>query len=201
MKHAILPAVVVLVLISCTTIRVGSYRLADPDVVYDTDFSSDDGLLKNEDRKVYDIRDGIFTMSGHTGVAFAQEYGYNSVTSLRIKFGEPIEQNWFGNINLLNRGEVRLIVEFHRNGVVIASRFAGQSIRHAKSEIMLQPGSWYDIDVVVQNKEIIVIIDGNDVVRAAADPKLPDAGRLWLESGGHYSIDRLRIVIFSTLSH
>ena len=164
------------------------------EVIYETDFSADDGAFRYGDGEINEIQDGILHLKKGAGeVAWAgldMAVGNNSITTFRIKFGQPVE----AHINFLMREGDRLLLYFGENSIHYNSYLDSNMTEHAEKKTNLKSDSWYEITVSIIDYKVTVSIDDVELGTVAIDNRLPMEGNMGFECHEEYWVDDLRIV-------
>ncbi len=190
--RAVIILIILTGLIACAT---GTGGRGAGTVVYENDFSADDGAFEFHGGEINRIEDGVLHLrKGDAEAAWTvltePLYGDNSDTSFKIKFGDPV----FAHLNFLRMEDTRLLIHVMENHIVFASNYQGENVAEDGFEVNLVPERWYEFTVSIRSPWTTIYIDGTKVGTAGFSGQLPKKGHLAFESHAEYWIDDLRIV-------
>lgn len=145
-------------------------------LIYETNFSKDDGAFRFGEGEMNEIQDGSLHLRKGSGEAAWAEldrfFGNNSTTTFRIKFGDLV----FAHLNFLDRQGDRLLLHFVENQIVVHSILNQEGVSVSELEVSFTPGSWYDVAVSIIDYKVKVSIDGVEIGTVAIDNRLPVEG-------------------------
>ena len=173
----------------------GQGKSGDMELVYESDFSSDNGAFRYGEGEINEIQKGVLHLkkgtSDRTGWAGLDKiFGNNSTTTFRIKFGEPVE----AHINFLQRNGDRLLLHFGENFLAVHSFLNHEGEFLGSLDVTLISGSWYDFSVSIIDYKVSISINDVELGTVAIDNRLPPEGNMSFECHEEYWIDDLRIV-------
>ncbi len=164
--------------------------------VYETDFSRDDDAFVYElIGKVNEIKKGVLHLkgisaSGKTAMArLERQFGNNSITEFRIKFGKQIDVG----IRFLWMEDDRIILVFNEDGINIVSYLDDKKVSESRNTIRLDSGRWYDVRVSIEHYTVTVWIDEEQICIIMVDSQLPSKGFLSFGTDQELWLDDLRI--------
>ena len=187
--RAILILLIAAGLVACATSGTGK---ENGTVIYENDFSTDDGTFEVQGEESTRIEDGILhIVKGDPWVVLREPvFGNNTDTSFRIKFGDPV----FVHLNFLLGDEKRLLMHVMDQYIVFHSNIHNEAAEQSALEVSLVSGQWYEFTVSIRDTRVTLRIDGEEAGTAEFDGRLPDRGHLAFEAHGEYWIDNLKIV-------
>ncbi len=160
-------------------------------VIYENDFSSDDGAFEFHGGEINRVEDGVLHLKGDAWSVLTEPlFGDNSDTTFRIKFGDPV----FVHLNFLIEGEKRLLMHVMDQNIVFHSNINNKAVESEGFEVALLPDRWYEFTVSIRDPRVTVSIDGEEAGSVKYHPSLPPRGHLAFEAHGEYEIDNLRVV-------
>ena len=190
---------------SCASMKLVNYEAVNPKVLYETDFSQDDGMFDFYLRgEILEIKDGVMHLKGKPDGTAAHAYfkipfGRNSITSLKFKISKYGPE---GFLNFLSGGHdlnTRIAIIMRRSSFGVFAWVNGKSVYNKfYSNKSLAPGKWHDITVSIQNDTLKLFINGRSSLNAPLDEKLPLKGYLNLECHKEMWIDDLKVVEVDT---
>ena len=193
--NVIITIIIALTIVSCASVEHEKSEAME--LVYETDFSSDDGDFKYGGGEINEIQKGVLHLkkgkADRTGRAgLKRVYGNNSTTTFRIKFGEPV----FAHINFLQRErDALLMCFFNEKRLDLNSYLDGNITKHTEKKINVKSGRWYDVAVSIIDYSVTVSIDGVEIGTIAVDNRLLAEGYMNFECHeDEFWVDDLRIV-------
>jgi len=193
MLNAIITVIIALAIVSCASVEHEKSEAME--LVYETDFSTDDGAFKHDSGEINEIKKGVLhlkkgTADGPAWAGLDRIFGNNSTSTFRIKFGERV----FAHINFLQREGDRLLLHFVESNIVFASILDGEGTSEDGIDVKLNSGRWYDVAVSIIDYNVSVSIDGVKIGTIAVDNRLPAEANMSFECHEEYWVDDLRIV-------
>ncbi|UCB47293.1 MAG: hypothetical protein JSV25_07755 [Spirochaetota bacterium] len=173
------------------------------DLLYETDFSYDDGAFNREQRGVVnEIKDGMLHLKGFGDAKVATAelkklYGDNSETSFRIKFGaKRIKVEALAEVDFLclRQYKNRFIVDFFEDRLELNTRIAGKTVERTSIPAAFSIGRWYDVQVTIKDYRLSISIDGKHMKTISLDRRLPLQGYLTFSAHEEFWVDDLKIV-------
>ena len=167
-------------------------------VIYENDFSTDDGAFEFNGGEINRIEDGVLhLMQGDAEDAWTvltePLFGDNSDTIFRIKFGDPIS----AHLNFLLMENSRLLIHVKENHINFGSDHLGKNVANDGFEVSLVPERWYEFTISIRAPWATIYIDGEKAGTAGFTGRLPERGHLAFEAHAEYWIDDLKIVELS----
>ena len=184
---------------SCASMKLVNYEAVNPKVLYETDFSQDDGMFDFNPRgEILEIKDGVMHLKGKPDgpaahASFKVPFGRNSVTSLKFKISKDGPA---GFLNFLSSRDLntRFVIIMRSSNFHV---FAWVNVKTVYNKFYegksLTPGKWHDITVSIQNDTLKLFINGRSFLKAPLDEKLPLKGQLHLECHKEMWVDDLKI--------
>jgi Curli production assembly/transport component CsgG/Laminin G domain len=185
-------------LISVLTVITGCVSSKDlpeqsgGEVLYETDFSAEDG--KYELHPGLELSGGTLKFTGENPhCRFSIPYGQDSITELRL-FRSSVDTN--AEIHLLHDHEKSSYIyySFREDEVYLSMGLGGEKLLDRHADYPVRHGEWHDIRMELINGESTLYIDGNKVLSASIDPRLPEKGEFLPAAFNSMEIDDLRIV-------
>jgi len=176
--------------------REEQVAVARGNILYETDFSRDDGAFNPLERgEINEIREGVLHLKaaedGRVAWAYLKKfYGNNSATKFRIEFAKQVK----AHVNLLQMKGDRLLVYFGENHLEFITFLNNKEIQSYSEKVKLTTGRYYDITVSIIDYTASVAIDGVKIGTVALDRRLPTKGYMSFECHEEYWVDALKIV-------
>ena len=199
---------------SCASMKLVNYEAVNPKVLYETDFSQDDGmfrLLSNvKEVGIAEIENGeLHLKANNTDIGrmanLKMPFGNNSVTSFKIKLGKTITQrhpnshiNFFTPIITSPDLRTRYCIMIGENGIGTFTNLNGNHVSDSWLKKNFSINKWYDVSVSIQDYDLKLFIDGNLAIEKELNNKLPVKGYLIFECHQEYWIDDLKVVEVDT---
>ena len=189
----LLIAMVIVFIAACAS--TGYDKSGGMELVYETDFSTDDGAFEYGTGEINEIQKGILHLKKGTSdepawIGFERVYGNNSTTTFRIKFGDPV----FAHINFLQKEGDRLLLHFSNTNLSFILFLDSREISEDYINVNLTSGSWYEVAVSIADYNLTVSIDSVEIGIVAVDKRLPLEGNMSFECHEEYWVDDLRII-------
>jgi len=196
--NVIITVIIALAIVSCASVEHEKSEAME--LVYETDFSRDDGgLFLEPPGKINEISNGVLHLkaikdgeAAHAGLK--EVYGNNSITTFRIKFGDRYQKEGaFADVNFLWMHPDRVKASFCDDAFFIWTRVAGQEDL-VRVPANFTTGRWYDVRVAIEDYRFSISIDGRLMETLKLDERLPFQGHLNFECHDEYWVDDLRVV-------
>ena len=118
--NVIITVIIALAIVSCASVEHEKSEVME--LVYETDFSTDDGAFKRSGGDINEIKKGVLYLKKGAAdepawASLDRIYGNNSTTTFRIKFGEPVSSH----INFLQREGDRILLHIKESDIYFAS--------------------------------------------------------------------------------
>ncbi len=190
--RAILILLIAAGLVACATTGTGKDAGT---VIYENDFSTDDGTFEVQGEGSTRIEDGtLHVVKGDPWIVLREPvFGDNTDTSFRIKFGDPV----FAHLNFLMEDEKRLLMHVMDQNIVFHSNIHNEAAKEEAIEVSLVPGQWYEFTISIRDPRVTVHIDGEEVGTIMYHQSFPPKGNLAFEAHGEYWMDDLKVVEFA----
>ena len=204
LRFALFILVLALFITNCASMKLVNYEAVNPKVLYETDFSQDDGMFYFEARgEILEISDGVIHLKGKPDgsvahASFKIPYGRNSVTSLKFKISKDGPA---GFLNFLSSRDLntRFVIIMRSSNFHVFAWVNVKTVYNKFYEVKsLTPGKWHDITVSIQNDTLKLFINGRSFLKAPLDEKLPLKGHLNFECHKEMWVDDLKIVEVDT---
>lgn len=125
-----------------------------------------------------------------------------SRVSFRLKLGDVVDEDYsMATVYMLRRGnpEQYAALQFDdRFGTWFSWKSRNASNSEEITSRRFPEGNWFDVDIILNDDEIILFIDGMRVGSAFLPEYIPDSGAFRVTTYNEITIDDLRIVNFET---
>jgi hypothetical protein len=169
---------------------------AEGSVLYETDFSADDGMFQLPEGVA--LSDGALRFDGdnpHSGLHIP--YGQDSITEFSLRTAEPQAR---AELHLLHDHEEGSYIYYglSEEGVHLSMGGGGEKLYRDHVEFPVTHGEWHRVRIELRNGQAILHIDGEEVIVAPIHADLPLHGHFTPAAlNSPMEMDDLRIVDLS----
>ncbi len=138
--NVLITVIIALAIVGCASVEHEKGEAME--LVYETDFSSDDGAFERGGGEINEIEKGVLHLKKGTAdepawARLDRVYGNNSTTTFRIKFGEPV----FTHIDFLQgEGGNRFLLHFSEKRLHFVSFFDREETSEYHRKVNLTSG-------------------------------------------------------------
>ena len=181
-----------------TCVSTGQGKSGDMELVYETDFSDDDGMFVFHDpveRPISEIKNGVLHFNGKSpGGNLSIPYGRDSVTTFRLKLS-PEKPNALITVLWSHERGMGHFAILNKDHIYQFTKVKNEDVFSNDSDCNIIPGEWHDISISIRGNNYKMRIDDRLAAEATLDNRLPDKGYLFLlTEESEFWVDDLRIV-------
>lgn len=170
------PLIYVLCILSLTACASGRTSVDSNNILYETDFSSDDGMFTDHGRPLMKIDKGTLLLSGKDpGCNLIMPYGKDTETTFRLKFADlkgKMGIHLFWN----PEGGTTLNYHFNMSDIHYNIQLNHEDIEHDENPLKIQAGIWYDIDVLIEGERALFKVNDKVFFDKVLPSELPESG-------------------------
>jgi hypothetical protein len=194
--------ILIFALAGCASMQFDNYQFHDEEDIFSTDFSVLPGEIRNLDHVHYG--NGMLHSRAPEGDATGwwidTPMTRNGKISFQMKLGDTINpEHPASHINLLAGHGSRLCINFDDQWGTGYFWHAGDSAGHGSvSSRNLETERWYQIDLLLAEKRVLVFVDGTHIGSVPISDSLPGWGVFGVECHNELWIDSVTITKYGS---